>query len=326
MKKAFFINGGAGRVLCAIPALEHYIKNVDPTAVIIVEGWVELCLLNKTIMHNVYPADHPNLFEKLKDREVISPEPYRLNAYFNQRCNLAQAFDMLINYDLPPEEIPATKEFNIFISKADNLAAQNLVSEAKKHTKKDKIVVFQPFGSAAKVEGNYIIDESGRSFEVEDILKIIEELNKQYAVIMMGDIKLPLQSPVGIIVPEQINLLQWAAIINASDYFLGCDSVGQHLAHAVEKPSTVVIGSTFPENTSYPNSPIMNIIDNGKGRKMYSPIRMTYDIRIEKNNEYLMKLDDKTINNIVSTIKNKLGTSTVKSMPVTKQLESKVAL
>lgn len=307
MKKAFYINGGAGRVLAAIPALEHHIKHIDPTVVIIVEGWLEICLLNKAIMHNVYPHDHPDLIEKLRDREVISPEPYRLNAYFNQKCNLSQAFDMLINYDVPPEEVPADKDYNMFISKADVLVAQNLLQEINSHTKKDKFVVFQPFGSTAKAEGNYIIDESGRSFETEDIIQIVEELNKHYAVIMMGEIKIP-GLPKGVIVPEEITLLQWTAIIHAADYFIGCDSVGQHIAHAIEKPGTVVIGSTFPENTSYTSGSTLEIIDNGVGRKMYSPIRMTYDIRIEKNNEYLMKLDDKTINKIVSNVKDKLGT------------------
>ena len=307
MKKAFYINGGAGRVLAAIPALEHHIKHIDPTVVIIVEGWLEICLLNKAIMHNVYPHDHPDLIEKLRDREVISPEPYRLNAYFNQKCNLSQAFDMLINYDVPPEEVPADKDYNMFISKADVLVAQNLLQEINSHTKKDKFVVFQPFGSTAKAEGNYIIDESGRSFETEDIIQIVEELNKHYAVIMMGEIKIP-GLPKGVIVPEEITLLQWTAIIHAADYFIGCDSVGQHIAHAIEKPGTVVIGSTFPENTSYTSGSTLKIIDNGVGRKMYSPIRMTYDIRIEKNNEYLMKLDDKTINKIVSNVKDKLGT------------------
>jgi ADP-heptose:LPS heptosyltransferase len=307
MKKAFYINGGAGRVLAAIPALEHHIKHIDPTVVIIVEGWLEICLLNKAIMHNVYPHDHPDLIEKLRDREVISPEPYRLNAYFNQKCNLSQAFDMLINYDVPPEEVPADKDYNMFISKADVLVAQNLLQEINSHTKKDKFVVFQPFGSTAKAEGNYIIDESGRSFETEDIIQIVEELNKHYAVIMMGEIKIP-GLPKGVIVPEEITLLQWTAIIHAADYFIGCDSVGQHIAHAIEKPGTVVIGSTFPENTSYTSGSTLKIIDNGVGRKMYSPIRMTYDIRIEKNNEYLMKLDDKTINKIISNVKAKLGT------------------
>ena len=45
--------------------------------------------------------------------------------------------------------------------------------------------------------------------------------------------------------PQGANLRQWAGIIANADYFLGCDSVGQHLVHAMDKKGTVVIGSTF---------------------------------------------------------------------------------
>ena len=88
MKKAFFINGGAGRVLCAIPALEYHIQNIDPTAPIIAEGWMELFLTSKIIRNNVYGVQHNGLFDVVKDRELVTPEPYRLNAYFNQKANL----------------------------------------------------------------------------------------------------------------------------------------------------------------------------------------------------------------------------------------------
>ena len=306
MKKAFYINGGAGRVLAAIPALEHHIKHIDPTVVIIVEGWLEICLLNKAIMHNVYPHDHPNLIEKLKDREVVSPEPYRLNAYFNQRCNLSQAFDMLINYDVPPEEVPADKDYNMFISKADVLVAQNLLQEINSHTKKDKFVVFQPFGSTAKAEGNYIIDESGRSFETEDIIQIVEELNKHYAVIMMGEIKIP-GLPKGVIVPEEITLLQWTAIIHAADYFIGCDSVGQHIAKALDTQSTVVIGSTYPINTSYVDDKSVTIFDIGKDMRVYSPIRITNEEEPDRVNDKCMDLSKSQTKDIVDSIRKKLG-------------------
>lgn len=306
MKKAFFINGGAGRVLCAIPALEHHVKNIDPTAVIVVEGWIDLYLTSKILAGNVYPANDTNLFEKLKDREIISPEPYKLNAYFTQRCNLVQAFDMLINYDVPPELVPETKEYNIFIGRKDIATGEELVNEAKRHFQKEKVIIFQPFGSTATLHGGVIIDESGRSFEVDDIVTILEELNKNYAVIMMSDLKIPTNKPLGVMVPENVSLLQWTGIINAADYFLGCDSVAQHIAHALKKPGTVVIGSTFPENISYPESTTLTIIDNGKGQRRYSPIRVAVDIRIERHNEGLMKLNKDTIKTIVNGIKTTL--------------------
>lgn len=308
MKKAFFINGGAGRVLCAIPALEYHLKNIDPTAPIIVEGWIDLYLTSKILVNNTFPANDPNLFEKLKDREIITPEPYKLNAYFTQRANLVQAFDMLINYDYPPETVPETKEYNeLFIGKKDIATGEELVAEAKRHFKKDKVLIFQPFGSTATIHGGVIVDESGRSFEVDDIVDLLEELNKDYAVILMSSMKIPTERNLNVMFPEEVSLLQWTAIINAADYFLGCDSVGQHIVHALKKPGTVVIGSTFPENISYPESTTLKIIDNGLGERIYSPLRVVIDIRIDRHNENLMKLSDDTKKKIVKQIKDTLG-------------------
>jgi ADP-heptose:LPS heptosyltransferase len=108
-------------------------------------------------------------------------------------------------------------------------------------------------------------------------------------------------------VPEDADLLKWAGIINAADYFVGCDSVGQHLANALKKPATVVIGSTFPENISYPDNKNFTLIDNGTGKRTYSPIRITHDHGIERDNEDCMILSDETFEKIVKSVQNKLG-------------------
>lgn len=305
MKKAFFINGGLGRVLCAIPALEHYVTNVDPEAVIVVEAWMELFLTSPTLKNNVYPIGQKDLFkDKLLDKELISPEPYRLNAYFNQKANLIQAFDMIIN---ELKEVPETKPIKANLGKADQVFGYNMLAQARHSLQRDKIIVFQPFGSGARQDGNFIIDESGRSFELKDIYRILEELGKYYGVILMSHIKLPQDKPLPVIVPDNVSTLQWLGVINASDYFLGCDSVGQHFAHALNKPATVVIGSTFPENISYPQNKQFTIIDNGKDNRLYSPIRITTDPFIDRANEDLMILSESNIKKIVSSVVDKLG-------------------
>ena len=304
LKKAVFINGGAGRVLCSIPALEYYKQNIDQDVVIVAEAWTELFLASPIIRNNVYPVGHKGLFEdKLKDKEIISPEPYRLNAYFNQKVNLVQAFDMLIN-DL--QEIPKPKSFNLDINKVDQLYGYNTVNQIKSQLGKAKAVVFQPFGSGVQRDGDIIIDPSGRSFEVRDIVKIVDELSKHYAVILMTDIDIPVGRQMHAAIPKA-NILQWMGIIHASDYFLGCDSMGQHYANALSKPATVVIGGTFPENISYPDNKDFVIIDNGKDKRIYSPIRITMDLVADRVNESLMVLDDKTIDKIVKSITDKLG-------------------
>lgn len=319
MNKAFFINGGIGRVLCAIPALEHYVQNVDANVVIVVEAWLDIFLLSPTLKDNVYPVNHKGLFkDKLKDKELISLEPYRLNAYFNQKANLIQAFDMLIN-DLP--EVPPTKLLNISVGKSDEIVGFNLLNQIRSELGKEKVVVFQPFGSGARLDGNIIIDESGRSFELKDAVEIIEQLSEDYCVVVMSSIKIPYNFANRVAHPENVSLLQWTGIIDACDYYLGCDSVGQHFANALGKKATVVIGATFPENISYPDNTNFTIIDNGKGLREYSPIRITQDIFTDRANESLMLLSQDTKDLIVNTVKLGAGPSN-KFTPVSQQQTS----
>ena len=323
MKKAFFINGGAGRVLCSIPALEYYKENIDPDVVIVAEAWIEL-FLSTSLRDNVWPAGSKGLFEKLKDREIISPEPYRLNAYFNQRVNLIQAFDILIN---GVDDTVESKPINLDVGKNDQIYGYNLVNQVRSQFQKEKVIVFQPFGSGVQMEGNFIWDSSGRSFELRDVFKIVEELSKKYAVIMMSQTKIPTEKPMGAAIPENASLLQWMGIINAADYFVGCDSMGQHYAHALGKPATVVIGATYPENISYPGNKDFTIIDNAKDKRTYTPYRITGDPASERGNEDNMILSDENYKKIIKSVDNKLDTNkktnTVFPMNTTKETSLK---
>ena len=269
MNKAFFINGGSGRVLCSMPGLEKYAeKNKD--FIIVAESWGELYLANKKLRDHVYFPMNKGLFDdKLKDKKIISPEPYRVNQYFNQKCNLIQAFDIEIN---ELDDVRDTGELQLDLSKKEQIDGYNIVAEVRETLNKDKVVVFQPFGQSSKKEGAFIYDSTGRSFEISNVLQIIDELKKNYGVILMSEIEIPGWESQGIAHPQGLELNSWLGIINAADYFIGCDSVGQHMAHAVKKPATVVIGSTYPENISYPKNKKFTIIDNGKDRRRYSPL------------------------------------------------------
>ncbi len=308
MNKAFFINGGAGRVLCSIPALEAYAEKNDDF-IIVAESWGEFYSCSKVLRDKAYPIHQKDLFENhLKDKEIVSPEPYRLNAYFNQKCNLVQAFDILIN---GLHDIPKTKKINLDLSKTEQITGHNLVNEVREVTKKNKVIVFQPFGSSVQVQGNFIFDTTGRSFEVNNIMKLIEELSKNYGIVLMSQIPIPGIEKYGVAFPQNVGLTTWAGIINASDFFLGCDSMGQHIAYALDKPTTVVIGSTFPENISYPDAKNFHIVDNGKEKRKYSPIRITMDECCDRNNEELMLLDDTKIKEVIKSIRDKIGISKV---------------
>ena len=301
--KAFFINGGAGRVVCSIPALEKFAEeNPDNNFIIVCEGDTEFYKGHPLLHAKAYDAWHKNLFEdKLKDMECVSPEPYRIWEYYNQEASLAQAYDIAINNqgvrDLPKPTIK--------LSKQELLMGRQVCNEVKEKTKKKQTIVVQPFGRGVFEENGIITDFSGRSFEPQNIVNIIKELTKDYAVIFMGEIAIEFSKhgvTESVAIPQNISLRQWAAIISQADHFLGCDSVGQHLAYSLGTNATVVLGSTFKENVSYPNEETINILDMGEGARVYSPIRITQDEFSDRVNEGMMAMNEKIEEVIVNEV------------------------
>jgi len=142
---AFFINGGAGRVIASIPALELFRKeNPDDDFIIVCEGGTEFYKGHLDLDKRAYDVWHKNLFqEKIKDRNCISPEPYRIWDYYNQKASLAQAFDIQINNLSEPRELPKP---TLKLSREEVLNGEITLNEVKQITGKDKVIVIQPFG------------------------------------------------------------------------------------------------------------------------------------------------------------------------------------
>ena len=105
--------------------------------------------------------------------------------------------------------------------------------------------------------------------------------------------------------PENVSMRQWAAIIKYCDHFLGCDSLGQHLAHCLDKPATVLFGSTYPINVSYPENKLFTILDMGEDTREYSPIRITQDERVDRKHETIMTMTPEIHTYIVDAVQGK---------------------
>ncbi|MGY8867152.1 MAG: glycosyltransferase family 9 protein [Methylophagaceae bacterium] len=290
--KAFFINGGAGRVVCSIPALEKFAEeNPDNNFIIICEGSTEFYKGHPQLHAKAYDHWHKNLFEdKLKDMDLVSPEPYRVWEYYNQKASLAQAYDIAIN-DKGIRDLPRPQ---IKLSKQEQIVGQQVVSDVKEKTGKKKTIVMQPFGRGIVEDNGIITDFSGRSIEPDSMISLLKVLSKDYAIIFMGEISFEFSKhgiTESIAVPQKIDLRAWSAIISKADHFLGCDSVGQHLAYAFNKTATIVIGSTFKENVSYPDDDKFTILDMGEGARVYSPIRITIDEYSDRVNEGIMSMN-----------------------------------
>lgn len=307
-KIIFYIDGGAGRVLTAIPALKKYAR-LNPTAdwAVLVPAWDYLYWGIPELQDRTYGIDTKGLFDNVVRGAdvIITPEPYRNPAYFRQEISLAQAFDKEINStndhsDLEPPSLA--------LNKAELMIAKNTITDLKGIQKKQKTVVIQPFGRGAKIERDVIVDEESRSLDPGSYLYLVRRFSQRYNMIFFGEPQFQLKED-KFAANYTCDLRQWAALIQESDYFIGVDSVGQHMARALGKPGTVLIGSTWPINTSYPG--YFNIIEKS-GSKKYSPIRITGldSVLANRLNESTMAYSERELNeiynNIVSDIERKV--------------------
>ena len=301
MRKVFMIDGGAGRAIAAIPALEKYVKEHPEEDVrIVVFGWDNLLWGNVLLQDITYGADTKGLFDNvIKDADIlVSPEPYRVAGYFTQKLSLAEAFNKEINNTDDHTGIGVP---NLYLSKAEEKNAANLIADVKSQQKKNLTIVIQPYGRSARVDRGDVIDDSSRGLDSSAYLKLVKKLSTKYNLILFAE-KPFHQVEDTYTFKLEADLRTWSAVIEACDYFVGVDSVGQHMARAFNKPGTVILGSTFAKNTTYPDW--FSIFEREGMPKKYSPIRITgLDGHLaDRYNDKLMDFTDSEIDKIFMSI------------------------
>jgi ADP-heptose:LPS heptosyltransferase len=303
-KKVFSIDGGAGRAICAIPALEKYARlHSDEDWNIIIGGWDTLYFGNPLLQERTYSMDVKGIFKNLiKDSQIIHPEPYTLWQYYNQQCSLAEAFDKEINETDDHSDLGKP---NLYLCKAEEKNAANMLASVKAKQSKDLTIVIQPFGRSARVDNGDIIDDSTRSIEPRVYQQLVKKLSQKYNIILMAEpdfVNLVSQDDQISEKPQGVDLRFWTAVIESADYFIGCDSVGQHMARAFDVPGTVIMGSTYASNVSYPD--YFNMIENKNIEKVYSPIRVAgFDCHLsDRLNDGLMDFSEDEVDEIYKSI------------------------
>ena len=298
MKKVFALSGGSGRIICSLPALQKYYKKHGPNFYIFSESGIEFFVGHKELQDLAYDVQTKGIFENIiKPNELVTVEPYRDHGYYNQQRSIVEAFDFLINETTDHSDLERPK---ICLSKHEEIQAVDAVGNAKKEHGKNKTVVIQPFGRSSMTNQTEVFDPMSRSLSKKDYLKIVKALRKEYNVIYFGEHTLPEDTET---VKMQGSLRQWAAVIEASDYFVGCDSVGQHMAYAFNKPGTVIMGSTFVENVSYKTH--FQILNKSPLDIRYFPIRIAEGLEGDLANRYndtCMDFTDSELSSIIDKI------------------------
>ena len=273
MNTTFLLSGGAGRIVAATPALEKYARlNPDDDFRVIIYGWENLYWNHPLLQSRTYGVGSKGMFDHVvRNNKLVSPEPYHINGYYNQSLSLAEAFDEEINntnnhYDL-------TKP-NLFLHSGEIKTARKMIEDALREKNKSKFVVFQPYGSGISLVNNRPFDASGRSLDVDDALQLGHYLSQDAVVLYFGPNEFVHPGDNFMLNAKDIpgaDLRFYMAMISQCDYFVGVDSVGQHIARAFDKPGLIVMGSTFEVNVSYPDH--FKFYRNGV-KPTYSPIRI----------------------------------------------------
>jgi|APSaa5957512576_1039674.scaffolds.fasta_scaffold08628_3 ADP-heptose:LPS heptosyltransferase len=265
-KFTIIITGGIGRVICAIPSLEAFVKTHPNTR--IVTYATSIFIGNRLLEDKVYEFNHKNIFQDwIKDSKILNPEPYTNQNYYNQRSHLITAFAEELGVTLKSDHI------SLEVTKVDENTTIPAIKFAKSFGFKETVVV-QPVGATYNPETN--IDPSGRSLSMEGIREVLLYLASKFNLVVMGSTDC-FDNPEQWYTPKDFSIRDWNMIIASSDYFIGCDSVGQHLARNANIPGTVILGTTFQENVTYPEW--FNILEYYEdiNLKKYQPIRILED-------------------------------------------------
>jgi hypothetical protein len=259
MNTTFIMTGGAGRTVCSIPAFEKYHKlNPDDDFKIIVHGWDMLFWSHPILQDRVFNAEQKGLFEFIiKDTKVIVPEPYLVHDFFNERISLIEAFDVAINNTEDHSDLRT--EGYLYLTKYEILGAQEFIENSKKEQRKTKCVMTHPYGSGMEILNGKLIDGSNRSILEVNYKEICNHLyNEHHSVVLYASLD-KFKSPndkISTSFEHAHNHLPFyrvfMALISQCDYFVGCDSVGQHIARAFGKPGLILMGATGDKCFSHP--------------------------------------------------------------------------
>lgn len=250
MTTILWIDGGIGRVITSIPALLKYHKNhSNEEWYIMIPGWDYVTWGFPELQERTFNPDTKGAFDLFwKADKVISAEPYRVPEYYRNEISLREAFDVVINDTTDHSDLP---EMQLRLSSPEKRKAFEIIEEAKEIHKKRKTIVLQPFGASATPHPSGVYDDSLRSIPKLMLDYLIKHLSKDYNLIYMGakefhDSRTYKPDP-------DPQMREWMAIIDAADYFIGCDSCGQHMRKSFNKPASVMIAGTHAINISYDN-------------------------------------------------------------------------
>lgn len=303
MSTIIVIDGGIGRVVSAIPALLKYHKNhSNEEWYVMVHGWDFVFWGFSELQERTFNPNDKSIFKDYfwNATKIIKPEPYSVPGYYRNEISLREAFDIEINGSTDND----LSEMQLKLSMTEIRNGHRVIAEAKNHQKKKKTIVIQPYGSTALMCPLEIFDDSLRSIPQKMYLTLVNKLSKDYNIIYMGAKEF--HDNISYKPDPDPSLRDWVGVIKAADYFIGCDSCGQHFAKAVGQNASVMTAGTHKINVTYPDT--FHIIE--RDCEFYPDAMRISQIQGQLSsrlNEERIMFTDEEIENAYQTISKNIG-------------------
>jgi hypothetical protein len=251
------IDGGIGRVICSIPALETLAKS---RKVIVVTSYPEVFYHNPNI-YKVYPLTHAYLWDDvIRHGEFAYPEPYHHQDYYNQTLHLMQVFNLLLTGDGNIVTHP-----NLYLTEEENAWAKKFLDERRQERPRP-VVLLQCFGSSAVLSNNVAQDNSKRSLPLNVVDAICRNTDPTYINISHLTLDYPN------VWQHTFTLRQIFALAAHCAFIVGVDSFLLHVGNCFGKSGVAFFGGTYPQNLGYPH---YQLIQRKGFPKSYVPNRFS---------------------------------------------------
>ncbi len=256
MNTTFILTGGAGRTVCAIPALEKYARlNPNDDFKIITHGWDVFFWSNPILQQKTFNQNQKGLFDIIiKNSKVNMVEPYHVHEFFNEKISLIEAFDVCINNTHDHSDLK--DKGYLYLSEYEKKSAKQYVKEEKLKKRKKYVVMTQPYGSGVEILDGAPHDDTSRSLEHDHYHELLNYLKDDSVVLYASHDKFKRTGDDSVSFENIHPLLPYLrimmALISECDYFIGCDSLGQHIAKAFGKKGLIIMGATGDVCFSYP--------------------------------------------------------------------------
>lgn len=284
------IDGGVGRCLCAVPAVEAMAKERQVT---VISSHPEVFLHNPHI-HKVYGLNREYLFDDvIQYGEFFYPEPYWDYNFYQNKKHMIQSFSSILK-----QEESGGKP-NIYLSCNEKEEAKNYIGEIKRQIGKRKIIAFQPFGASLNFATG--IDPTNRSLPFNAVDFILSNLYEDCCFINFTSCEI--KNPAMCV--DQFPLRKLFALLPHCDYVITIDSFLCHAGYAMGVLGTQIFGGTSVLNFGYPDH--YHTVCREGYPKSYMAFRMSGCL---EKNQGAMDFTEDELRSIIAEIKNRLATTT----------------